>query len=264
MLSESNLPILTKFMSRRDALNLICKSLLYTATPSVLLRCDSYYPNWRGFNFPRIARFSGHLFLADIGFKIFKDSMYYILDHLDVEEKNIDHAFRIFTYTYNLANLALTVSNPHISVATKITLVGIDALLSQLRVKNMQKAIALPNGEDYFVHLIAPAGRLNIRRSALCYKIINKEPKELINRELYAIPNKINYFTQVVGARRNTVVYHRWIKNGKTTDLIRLNVNSQSWRTWSNKVNLAPGVWKVIAETRFGEMLDVEEFSILY
>ncbi len=251
-------------MSRRKALSLIGKSATFAAMPSlsILNSCGFGSHNYRGFYFPHLFKHSIKTALTDIAFKVIKSNSNFFIDFFDIKKETFDNVFRIFTYTYELGSLVLIISDPYISIPVKISLVGTDLLIDKLLEHGINKAIALPSKEGYFVHKIAPTENIKSQRSLLCYDIINREPYKKINRYLPAVPDKINFFTHIIGANKPTTIYHRWIKNGKTIDYIPLKIGSNSWRTWSNKEHLAPGEWLVLAETKHGEILDIGEFSI--
>ena len=252
-----------KKISRRKAIEIIGKSVIYASTPGLsLLNSCGYSHNYRGFAFPHLFEHGLKSGLIDIAFKIFEHNSEYFIDFFDIKKETFDNVFRTFTYMYEIGSLVLIISDPYVSVPLKITLVGTDLLADEMINSGIKKAVALPYSDGYFVHKIAPSKNLKSFRSMLCYEIYNKEPYRKINRELPAVPDKINFFTHIVGASRPTTIYHRWIKNGKTTDRIPLRIDSSSWRTWSNKEHLSSGEWLVLAETEYGEVLDVGEFSI--
>jgi len=254
----------TNNINRRKVLKLISKSLIYTATPSlpILNSCGFGSHNYRGFYFPRLFEHGFKTALIDIAFKVIKSNSKFFIDFFDIKKETFDDVFRIFTYTYEIGSLVLIISDPYVSIPVKITLVGTDLLIDKMLENGMNKAIALPTKNGYFVHEIAPTKDLKSQRSLLCYNIIDREPYNKINRYLPAVPDRINFFTHIVGANTPTTIYHRWIKNGRTIDYIPLKIGSNSWRTWSRKEHLASGEWLVLAETKYGEILDSGEFSI--
>ncbi|WP_456428582.1 DUF2914 domain-containing protein [Rhodocaloribacter sp.] len=108
------------------------------------------------------------------------------------------------------------------------------------------------------------SGYLDVDRAYFTSGVSNRDPIDRLSHSFKNTPRKIYFFTEVKGASRNTVVYHRWIRNGQQTDRIRLNVGvSQRWRTWSMKQNLGPGAWIVTVETTSGAVLARNDFQII-
>lgn len=75
---------------------------------------------------------------------------------------------------------------------------------------------------------------------------------------------KLVCFTRVVGAEKQTQIYHVWYYNGKTIAKIPLQVKSRSWRTWSSKKILPgwTGDWVVKVLDSDGLVIASQKFKI--
>jgi hypothetical protein len=83
--------------------------------------------------------------------------------------------------------------------------------------------------------LSAPAQGGRIRRAALAYRIIDKEPAELIGTTVSignGKPVLVHYFTEVRG-KTAQILFHEWIKNGETILQHPMPIAAERWRTSS-------------------------------
>lgn len=104
-------------------------------------------------------------------------------------------------------------------------------------------------------------------RSLLAYKIINKEPVQIINSPVRVSKSKavqVNYFTELKGMNNKTI-YHEWIKKGKVVSRQRLKISADRWRTASSKLfnHTALGHWHVRTVDVKNRLLDKKEFNII-
>lgn len=219
----------------------------------------------RGFLTKDVVRWSPAEAMRDIGFRMLSATADGGMDYLDAECSTCRTGVRYFLLAVDVGS-AITIPCPSCSVGLRVTAVVSRFLFKQMLALGIDHALAVPWRDGYFVHQIAAAqtstGSIAVARGSLSYDIKNREPVGTFDRRIGAVPNVMFNFTEVVGAKRPTSVIHVWRKNGQTIDRIRLEIGSARWRTWSNKRNLAPGVWTVATELPSGEVLSVREFLI--
>ena len=250
-------------LTRRDVLRLAGTTML--ALPVLGQVGCSWSEEERKFFVDHVFSWEPKGFFSDLAFAVIEPAAEYALDYLDIDCPNCGLAFRVFLYSVELGSL-FVVTCPECALSVRASVAVSKFLVSQLSSYAMSRAVAFVVGDGYEVNRVGPAetraGTLQIARSAACYAVRDREPVGHFNREIAAIPRKINYYTEVRGARSAACVYHVWRRNGAVTDRIRLHVGSDRWRTWTRKRNLAPGPWILTTETEGGAVLDVREFSI--
>lgn len=242
-------------MNRRE----FVKCTSYAAVGSTLPTLSSCsFGSSRGFYLEDAIQFSPKGLLKDIGFYLAGKS----LDYLDTQCESCGKLYRLFNLAMLAIDAAAMVYCPECSLAKRIVVVGSRYLTSKLVEYSVDKAMAIPQGNGHFVHFVGSSDGMGVSRSSVCYRINGREPFGQFNRRIEAVPSIINYFTHVKGASYLTNVYHVWRRNGVVTDKIRLNIESSSYRTWSNKENLGVGLWTVTAENSSGHILDSQMFHI--
>lgn len=246
-------------LSRRHVLESGAKTALgLTLAPA--LAC-SWTSSQRSFYVDNVFRWEPADVLRDLAFAVIPKAGAEGMDYIDTRCRHCDLAFRAFLYGVSLG-YQFAVTCPACPPQMRLAVVVSRALIAGLRRYAIRRAIGLAAGSGYRVHRVGPAGSVSVARSAACYDVRNREPQRRFDRELSAVPARIFYFTEVVGIRRSTQVFHTWRKDGRLTDRIPLDVRSKKWRTWTYKRNLAPGTWIVTTEMRDGAVLDVREFHI--
>jgi type IV secretory pathway VirB10-like protein len=105
-----------------------------------------------------------------------------------------------------------------------------------------------------------------IRRAALAYRIIGKEPAELIGTTVSiggGKPVEVYYFTEVRGKAAQTL-FHEWLKNGQTLMKQPMVIAAERWRTSSHR-RLGPedlGNWSVRTVDDKGNVMNEIHFSV--
>jgi hypothetical protein len=108
------------------------------------------------------------------------------------------------------------------------------------------------------------AGR--IRRAELAYRIIDKEPAELIGTNVRISngkPVRVHYFTEVRGKAAQTL-FHEWLKNGQTITRHPMAIGAERWRTSSER-ELKPddqGNWSVRTVDDKGAVMNEIHFTV--
>jgi hypothetical protein len=112
----------------------------------------------------------------------------------------------------------------------------------------------------------APAQGGRIRRAALAYRIIDKEPAELTGTTVSVGNGKpvlVHYFTEVRG-KTAQILFHEWIKNGETILRHPMPIAAERWRT-SSKRQLGQkdlGNWSVRTVDDKGSLMNEIHFTV--
>jgi hypothetical protein len=125
-----------------------------------------------------------------------------------------------------------------------------------------------PRAESAHSELSAPAtgsgGR--IRRAALAYRIVDKEPADLIEENVIinrgkAIP--VYYFTEVRG-RTAQILFHEWRKDGQMMLRHPVAIAADRWRTSSQRELGADdrGHWSVRTVDDHGTVMNEIHFTV--
>lgn len=253
--------------TRRDVLRWAGVGALGAAVgPAVLTTASgcNFTASQRSFVIKEAFRFEPQGALVDLAFSIAQPVSDYVLDYVDLDCPHCKLAFRIFLYALEFG-ASVAIACPGCTFEVRLGIAATRFLVGQLQSYGMSKALGLAVRGGYRVHKVGPArtryGTLSVARSIACYSVHDREPSGHFNREIPALPDKINYFTDIRGGRRSFQIEHVWRRDGQITDRIPLDIGSSSWRTWSRKRNLAPGVWLLTTEMD-GIVLDLKEFSI--
>lgn len=124
----------------------------------------------------------------------------------------------------------------------------------------------IPDPSSFSAAPAKPGHRGRIRRAALAYRIIDKEPAELIGTTVSignGKPVLVHYFTEVRG-KAAQILFHEWIKNGETILRNRMEISAKRWRT-SSKRQLGRedlGNWSVRTVDDKGAIMNEIHFTV--
>ncbi len=225
--------------------------------------CGEFDSGPRGFPLRDVLRWEPADIVQDVAFAVADLAVF---DHLDATCPSCQHAFRVFSLVVSVAS-TLSVSCPYCGMGTLVTARVARLLFDQLRAAAIKYALALPiRAGEYFVHEVGPAlmdgSTVSASRCTVALDVAAREPRRIVNRRLPAVPRRIVFHTEIVGAARAGSVMHVWRCNGVVTDRIRLAVDSPRFRTWSMKEHLAPGTWIATVETLSGSLLGQADWII--
>jgi hypothetical protein len=108
-----------------------------------------------------------------------------------------------------------------------------------------------------------PAVDLEITRAAICRQVVEREPVDA-GTSFEPPVEKLYCFTHITGAQDATEIYHVWYFAETERAVIKLKVNSASWRTYSSKI-IQPheiGDWRVDVLGAEGNILKSVNFKI--
>jgi hypothetical protein len=108
-----------------------------------------------------------------------------------------------------------------------------------------------------------PAVDLEITRAAICRQVVEREPVDA-GTSFEPPVEKLYCFTHITGAQDATEIYHVWYFAEIERAVIKLKVNSASWRTYSSKI-IQPheiGDWRVDVLGAEGNILKSVNFKI--
>ena len=129
------------------------------------------------------------------------------------------------------------------------------------------QAVAKMAEEDQAVKLsvaepTAKPADLKITRAAICLQVVDREPVDAGTS--FESPDKLSCFTHVTGAQGPAEIYHVWYFAEAERAVVKLKVNSASWRTYSTKI-IQPheiGDWRVDVLGQEGDLLKAVHFKI--
>jgi hypothetical protein len=78
---------------------------------------------------------------------------------------------------------------------------------------------------------------VRIRRATLAYRIIDKEPADLIGSNISiknGNPIQVYYFTEVRG-KTDQILFHEWLKDGQLILRHPVTIGAERWRTSSQR-----------------------------
>ncbi|EIC29250.1 MULTISPECIES: DUF2914 domain-containing protein [Methylomicrobium] len=113
----------------------------------------------------------------------------------------------------------------------------------------------------------APAGNGGrIRRAALAYRIVDKEPADLIEGNVSignGKPVQMYYFTEVRGKTAQTL-FHEWLRNGQRVLRHPVAIAAERWRTSSQReLGLNDrGNWSVRTIDNHGTVMNEIRFTV--
>lgn len=104
---------------------------------------------------------------------------------------------------------------------------------------------------------------LEITRAAICRQVVEREPVDA-GTSFESPVEKLSCFTHVTGAQDPVEIYHVWYFAEAERAVVKLKVNSVSWRTYSTKI-IQPheiGDWRVDVLGMEGDLLKAVHFKI--
>ena len=104
---------------------------------------------------------------------------------------------------------------------------------------------------------------LEITRAAICRQVVEREPVDA-GTSFESPVEKLSCFTHVTGAQDPAELYHVWYFAEAERAVVKLKVNSVSWRTYSTKI-IQPheiGDWRVDVLGMEGDLLKAVHFKI--
>ncbi|MCB0218063.1 MAG: DUF2914 domain-containing protein [Chrysiogenetes bacterium] len=93
--------------------------------------------------------------------------------------------------------------------------------------------------------------------------IAEKEPVG-ISEHFFADTEKLYCFSEILGAKEDVVIKHRWFHGAEMVSEVALNIRGSKWRTWSSKT-IGPGMtgdWRVQVTSEDGKVLKETSFVI--
>ncbi len=104
---------------------------------------------------------------------------------------------------------------------------------------------------------------IEVAVAAVCRDVIDREPVDA-GISFTASVGTLYCFTKIVGAQSHTRITHVWYHGADERARVNLDVNSDSWRTWSSKI-IQPhdvGSWRVVVLDSAGTVLKELQFEI--
>lgn len=104
---------------------------------------------------------------------------------------------------------------------------------------------------------------LEIATATICRNVVDREPVDA-GTSFEPPVGKLCCFTHVTGAKDATEIYHVWYFAERERAVVKLQVNSASWRTYSSKI-IQPreiGKWRVDVLGPEGDVLKAVHFEI--
>lgn len=126
-----------------------------------------------------------------------------------------------------------------------------------------KEAVAETAAEPVAEQAAAKPADLEITRAAICLQVVEREPVDA-GTSFESPVEKLSCFTHVAGAQDPAEIYHVWYFAEAERSVVKLQVNSASWRTYSTKI-IQPheiGDWRVDVLGQEGELLKAVHFKI--
>ncbi len=104
---------------------------------------------------------------------------------------------------------------------------------------------------------------LEIATATICLNVVDREPVDA-GTSFEATVGRLCCFTHVTGAQGAIEIYHVWYFAESERAVVKLQVNSASWRTYSSKI-IQPheiGEWRVDVLGPEGDVLKAVRFEI--
>lgn len=104
---------------------------------------------------------------------------------------------------------------------------------------------------------------LTVEKMVFCTGVEDREPIG-VDTVFVATVGQVYCFTQITGAGDATTISHVWYLDGEEKATVELNVNGDSWRTWSSKTIPEDwtGNWRVDVKSSTGEVLKSMNFAV--
>ncbi len=149
----------------------------------------------------------------------------------------------------------------------------VKALLDQLQQRRFTRWLGDVNSQELAgstsnirLRAIAPVQTavdpLEALRATLCSEVVDREPLSPIPSGTMLSPEPVSYFNEIAAPGKDIPFRHIWYRNGNRERIIELSASGSSWRTWSTKESLMPGVWMVTCETPEGDIFDLQFFQV--
>jgi hypothetical protein len=126
-----------------------------------------------------------------------------------------------------------------------------------------EKAAEKPAPENAEEPAPKPTVDLEITRAAICRQVVEREPVDA-GTSFEPSVERLYCFTHITGAQDATEIYHVWYFAETERAVVKLKVNSASWRTYSSKI-IQPheiGDWRVDVLGPEGNILKSVHFEI--
>ena len=104
---------------------------------------------------------------------------------------------------------------------------------------------------------------LTVFRASICYNIVEHEPLD-IGATFTNNVGKVYCFSEIMGAKTNTLIKHVWYYMGAERARKQLRVSDTRWRTYSSKLiqSFETGNWEVQIIDSKDNILKVLKFNI--
>ena len=104
---------------------------------------------------------------------------------------------------------------------------------------------------------------LQVAVAAVCQDVVDREPVDA-GISFTSSVGTLYCYTKITGAKSPTQIAHVWYYGGEERARVELDVNSDSWRTWSSKIIQAHevGSWRVAVIDSAGTVLKELQFEI--
>jgi len=113
--------------------------------------------------------------------------------------------------------------------------------------------------------LSAQTSDYQVTNAVVTTTIANRMPEvQTANNTFASTVERLFYFTKVEQAMEPTAILHEWYWKGELLATIKLDVDSDAWRTWSSK-RIMPhqtGNWTVISKRPDGSTAQTTSFSL--
>jgi len=215
------------------------------------------------FDYGKIARFSiSVLLIISLALAvIFKASLFKSEPPKTLQKVALDVAEP--STKLSVESVEIDVTAPHVAVpTTTVAVIPVSetaapttttlapkapAPVAQPQVITAEASEALAEPNPAVALSLSPSNKSYITRMQLTSAILKREPVDDL-RAMVSIDKlkKIMFYTRFIGLAGETVE-HRWYQGQELTAVIRLNVGSNNWRTYSSKnINrMMAGPWRV-------------------
>jgi hypothetical protein len=113
---------------------------------------------------------------------------------------------------------------------------------------------------------VATLSGLTLDKLVVCSKILNREPANCGDTFSLSKLNRIYTWIKVSGVNPPKVVKHIYYREGAMSGTVKLTLNHESMRTWSQwtfNPQQALGKWKVVITTEDDDVIATREFTVV-
>jgi hypothetical protein len=113
---------------------------------------------------------------------------------------------------------------------------------------------------------VATLSSLTLDKLVVCSKILNREPASCGDTFSLSKVNRVYTWIKVSGINPPKVVKHIYYWEGTVSGTVKLTLNHESMRTWSQRTfnpQQALGKWKVVVTTEDDEVIATREFTVV-